>query len=422
MGAKDAYLVLGMGKSGTSAARLLKQRGLDVHAYDDVKTSLPPDLSDVRLFTGSLEDFPYKHVIASPGLPQNHPVLKTARERRIPVISEIDLALEGYGGQVIAVTGTNGKSTTSALIDHLIRKLGRQVAFGGNIGVPLSELAFKGLPDYLVLEISSYQAMGSFLLAPRVSVFTNFSSDHLEMHGTIQEYFKAKMRLIDQTLEDGHLVTESPVLTLIKDKGYLYPKNTVLSDQLPSSFYDDLKAHSLLQEPHNLQNAAQAVLGVSFLLNLDFKSILPHLRSFGGLEHRCEVVGRLGHSLIVNDSKATNVNSTLTALAAYEGRILLLLGGRPKQESMAPILKFKEKIARIITFGEAAAQVRRELSSLNVFEISHIQDLPSFLERSPVVEDTLLFSPACASFDQFKNFEDRGLQFKMIVKQLPGFK
>jgi UDP-N-acetylmuramoylalanine--D-glutamate ligase len=134
------------------------------------------------------------------------------------------------------------------------------------------------------------------------------------------------------------------------------------------------------------------------------------------------VVGRLGQSLIVNDSKATNVNSTLTALAAYEGRILLLLGGRPKQESMAPILKFKEKIARIITFGEAAAQVRRELSSLNVFEISHIQDLPSFLERSPVVEDTLLFSPACASFDQFKNFEDRGLQFKMIVKQLPGFK
>jgi UDP-N-acetylmuramoylalanine--D-glutamate ligase len=296
------------------------------------------------------------------------------------------------------------------------------VAFGGNIGTPLSELALSGLPDHLVLEISSYQAQGSFLLAPAVSIFTNFSSDHLEMHGTLDEYFKAKMRLVDQTLLGGHFITESHVLDRIQSRGYLFPKNTVLSDQLATSFYDRISSASPLNEPHNVKNAAQAVLGVAALLDRDPEDLLAHLNSFVGLEHRCERVGHVGRCLVINDSKSTNVDSTLTALAAYSGSILLLIGGRPKRESMTPILHHKHKISRILTFGEASEQVKRELSEIPIFELSQIEDLVHFLGEAPLKEDVLLLSPACASFDQFKNFEERGQRFKIVVQQLPGFK
>lgn len=415
------YLVVGMGKSGTSAVRLLKSRGHEVHAFDDLKSSMPDDLSDVPLFTKELSHFSYDGLVASPGLPHDHWVLNQAREKRIPILSELDLALKGYQGKVIAVTGTNGKSTTSSLVYHLLRQLGKQVAFGGNIGTALSELALSGLPDHLVLEISSYQAQGSFLIAPSVTVFCNFSPDHLDMHGTVEEYFRAKMRLVDQTLPGGHFITESHVLELMRSQGCLCPKNTTLSDQVEKSFYDKIASFSHLKEPHNVKNAVQAILAVAALLNRTPDDLIPYLSSFVGLEHRCERVGSVGHTRVVNDSKSTNVNSTLTALAAYTGRILLLIGGRPKKESMTSILIHKHKISRIITFGEASEQVKKELSEIPVFELSHMEDLPDFLVRHPLNEDFLLLSPACASFDQFKNFEERGQRFKIIVQRLPGF-
>ncbi len=425
------YLVVGMGKSGTSAVRLLKSRGHEVHAFDDLKSSMPEDLSDVplfskelfskELFNKELTPFSYEGVVASPGLPLGHWVLNQARERRIPILSELDLALLGYQGKVVAVTGTNGKSTTSSLVYHLLRQLGKQVAFGGNIGTALSELALSGLPDYLVLEISSYQAQGSFLIAPSVTVFCNFSPDHLDMHGTLEEYFRAKMHLVDQTLPDGHFITESHVLQRMKSQGCLYPKNTSVSDQLEASFYDKIRSFFHLKEPHNIKNAAQAILAVAALLNQKPEDMLPYLSSFVGLAHRCERVGSVGHTSVINDSKSTNVDSTLTALTAYSGNILLLIGGRPKKESMTPILDHIHKISRIVTFGEASGQVKKELSQIPIFEVSHMEDLPDFLARHPLTEDVLLLSPACASFDQFKNFEERGQRFKIIMQRLPGF-
>ena len=426
------YLIIGAGISGRAAGRLLKARGMQCEFLDDRLQSLPDDLNDCPLWKTPVLHPNYDAVVASPGLPHFHHGLEMARSNRVRIISEIDLALEGYKGRILAVTGTNGKSTTTAMCQHLLKKAGISSVMGGNIGTPLCQLTLEGLPDALVLEISSYQAESSQLIRPEIVIFTNFSPDHLERHGTIDEYLRAKMQLVHQLPQWGTLITERSVLGTLKKAGYRLPQNLFTLEDINA---EEVLSFSALKEPHNVKNACQAALAVREFIKFEGEKIqshpqsshrehpeigpiAEHLRSFTGLEHRCESVGNYQGAQIINDSKSTNVDSTLTALEAYEGRIILLIGGRPKLESMEPILKYREKISQILTFGEASSKVMRELSSIQVSNINHINELPDFMKKNSINADVILFSPACASFDQFKNFEDRGRQFKMIMKGL----
>ena len=411
------YLIVGAGKSGLAAAQLLKVRNIEFDLFDEKLKALPDHLQDLRLIS-EVKIANYSALVASPGLPFHHHVLDKAREFRVPIISEVDLALSGYSGKILAVTGTNGKSTTSAMCFHLLKESGFRAQLAGNIGIPITDLCREGLHEYIVLEVSSYQAEMSLLICPQVCIFTNFSPDHLERHGTLGEYFRAKMSLVKQMNPQSFFVTEQHVSEFIEKEGFSTPHHTFMSDQIPEALCASLKRIEAICEPHNLKNAYQALLAVSCLTQIDISELWPKLATFQGLEHRCERVGSLGATLVINDSKSTNIDSTLTALKAFNGKIALLLGGRPKKESMLPLLDYSEKISRVITFGEASAQVKRELKALKIQEIPHISQLPELLMSHPLSEDVLLFSPGCASFDQFQNFEDRGRQFKIVISKL----
>lgn len=411
------YLIVGAGKSGVASAQLLKSKSIEFDLFDDNAKALSDRQGEFRIVSDvNLEN--YHFIVVSPGIPPHHPILKKAREFRVPIISEIDLALTGYSGRVLAVTGTNGKSTTSAMCYHLLKEAGFNAQLAGNIGTPITAMRLAGMADYVVLEVSSYQAEVSLQICPKVCIFTNFSPDHLERHLTLKEYFRAKMCLVKQLHPEGFLITEKHVSDLMSDDGFITPPHMVNSDEIPKEIASSLRSIEGTSEPHNLKNAYQALLAVSSLTKLEISELWPKLANFKGLEHRCEKVGYLGKTLVINDSKSTNVDSTLTALKAFKGKIALLLGGRPKKETMAPILEYKANISRVITFGEAAKQVKQELMDLNLQEISHISQLPDLFKSFPLNEEVLLFSPGCASFDQFQNFEDRGRQFKMIVSKL----
>jgi UDP-N-acetylmuramoylalanine--D-glutamate ligase len=456
-------LVIGAGVSGLGAAQYLAARGFKVRVSERGKvaaeklsswSSLGVDLRDGGHDASHLEGVSL--VVLSPGLPAQHPLLLEARARRVPLVSEIDLALAEYdgsaAGSVLAVTGTNGKSTTCAMLGHLIAKAGASVEVGGNFGDPPTAMLAAGRrPAHLVLELSSYQLEQSDRVRPKVAVFTSFSHDHLARHGSISGYLAAKWRVFSHLPKDGIAVVPDYVLEAAAKDGLQKPKNLVRVardgrlDAGPGerdlAVVDgilrisaggretgvttvDLKALGL-DLVHNQLNAAFALVGASHVLSRGIAELAPLLEGFQGLAHRCEVVGRRGPHALINDSKSTNVESTLVALASQDARapVHLMMGGQGKGEPYAPILTERSKFASLITFGatgpEIAAALRPHLPGVPVREFPTLRAalaaLSGILEKEP---RPVLFSPGCASFDEFKNYEERGQVFRAAVAPL----
>lgn len=407
------WLILGGGISGRGAYRLLTskkelcllldRKHKEISAKYHIKCN--PD-SDLSLVSSEL-----KGVIVSPGVKSDHPILLKAKEKKIQILSEIDLALQYFSGTLICVTGTNGKSTTASMIYHILAQNGIRAQIAGNIGLSLAQLISenKSPIDVLVLELSSYQIEYSDAIRPAAVVFTSFSQDHLEWHGTIKNYFLAKWKLTKSLANSGLLILDESVKPYINEYCAKLPECSVEypgSETLIKSL-----SHKLL--PHDTRNAIKSSYLVNKLFNLSVSDITKALNSFKFLPHRFEKFMETTNGFFfINDSKSTNVDSTLCALESLSAPAILMLGGRAKKESFSPIARYKSKIKRILCFGESRDFIASHLE--DEFFISKHDNLKEAIEslKETSLTNDILLSPGCASFDEFNNFEDRGNFFK----------
>ncbi|MBF0440458.1 MAG: UDP-N-acetylmuramoyl-L-alanine--D-glutamate ligase [Oligoflexales bacterium] len=437
-------LVLGGGISGVGAARLLRKHGhkvliSDLSPFPSEQTALfrelQIDFSEGQQTLDLLKNV--EEMVTSPGIPPNVPIIREAVSRGIPVISEIDLALSEFTGKLISVTGTNGKSTTCVMTSHILCQSGFPAVAGGNIGKSPSELiAVSEMKEYLVLELSSYQLETSRPIHSDVAIFTSFSFDHLGRHKTMENYFKVKWKLIETVKPNGLIILTKEVFESSIDYGLSLPDNipvilietTNLSSRFqtePHQFFRisannnliDKEGNILLSfeksgisEYHNKINAAFSIFSASHVTGKKPGDFIPMFQSFKPLPYRYQTIAHLREYPVINDSKSTNVESTMTALSSLNNRCILLLGGRAKDESFEPILKFREKIDLILCFGESSEKISSDLNNaipIKMFKslASCVVELPDIFSKSP---STILFSPGCASFDEFKNFEHRG--------------
>jgi len=419
-------LIIGAGVSGYGAAAYLRANGAQVRVSERAK--LRPEEAQRFLELGvELCDTGHDlshlagvtQVIVSPGISAAHPLLVAARERNLEVLSEIDLALRASRARLIAVTGTNGKSTTCAMIGHLLRRLGHGASVGGNFGDPPTLMLAQGrMEEFLVLELSSYQLETSTLVRPEAAIFTSFSHDHIARHGTLAAYFAAKWRLFAELPSGSLAIIPDAVYSQAKALGFA-PLNSEVT-QITSASYLRRLAPPSLPEPQNQLNAGFALCAVAHLLKRSPADLSPFLADFRGLPHRCEQIGTIDMQSVINDSKSTNVESTLVALDSQRRPVILLMGGQGKEESYCPILKALDKIALLVTFGASGSTIAKELGGG-----LPVQEFPTLKNAMDQIGGIIakhrcgvLFSPGCASFDEFRNYEERGDYFHRAISPL----
>lgn len=420
-------LVVGLGKSGVAAARLLSRLGARVSVTEKRPTSenqewlsqLPPNI-EVECGAHRGLSRPWDLVIASPGVPSA--LLATPRSRGIPVWGELEL---GYRVLVLsdrwpvrcaAITGTNGKTTTTALLGEMCRTSGRPTVVAGNIGVPLCAVVDHVTPaSALVLEVSSYQLETAIAFRPAVGAVLNVTPDHLARHGTIKKYAAAKFRLFQsQGSRDVAVLNRRDVWC--RQMAPLVPGKTEWFDDRGSGPWP---SPSFLPGRHNRANALAAAI-CARAMGVSRSAIVRALATFRGVDHRLELVRTWRGVRFVNDSKATNVDSTRVALEAFSDSLMVILGGQDKGAPYAPLLPLLQKKAKtVLLIGEAAEKIERDLKGrvplVRCETLSRAVDQAARTARSG---DVVLLSPACASFDQFKNFEHRGDCFKKLVGAL----
>ena len=384
--------MLGLARSGRASTAALERRGLEVVRAD---RELGND-SDLSL----LERVGL--VVKSPGVPGEAPLVSAARERGIPVWSEIELASRLLPNPIVGVTGTNGKTTTAEWLGFI---LGAPVA--GNVGRALSELDGELGPDQLVVvELSSFQLEDIVRFRPQIAVLLNLEPDHLDRHGSFEAYRAAKLRIFENQ-------TESDTAVVPRDLDH-----KVRARRVEFAADDPLPAEPALRGLHNRENAAAATAAAR-AAGATNEQIARGLREFNGVPHRLELVGERNGVGYVNDSKATNVAATLRALAAYEDTpVRLILGGSRKGEDFAPLAAaLGPNIRAVYVIGETAVELARAIP-----DTIHSGDLVTAVDRAAAAAqpgEVVLLSPACASYDQFRDFEQRGEEFKRLVANLP---
>jgi UDP-N-acetylmuramoylalanine--D-glutamate ligase len=446
--------ILGLARSGRSAARLARSRGHDVFASDDGSgPGLEAVAAELRALGCRVETGGHSAselgrcdlIVVSPGVPPTVPILADAAVARVPRVSELEFAWRELQAPVIAVTGTNGKSTTTALTAHLLGKAGYDAPAAGNIGVALSDIAMRPRqPDWVVVEASSFQLADVDTFAPQIGVLTNLSPDHLDRYPTVEAYYADKARLFRNAGPTSVWVLNAEDAAAVKMPGEadgrrrVFRVNTQLAAHEEGGWVDasgDLrirvagtdtrlvhKAELRVLGAHNRANALAAAV-TAFSAGAHVDAIAAGLRTFPGLEHRLEVVTEAGGVLWVNDSKATNVGSTLVALGSVERPIVLLLGGRHKGEPYAGLLPaMRGRVVRVIAFGEAAEIIEAELAGhVAVDRIDGaFEDVLDHAALAARPGDAVLLSPACSSFDMFRDYEDRGHHFRELVLRRAG--
>jgi UDP-N-acetylmuramoylalanine--D-glutamate ligase len=450
--------VFGLGKSGLISAQALVKGGANVICFDDEAARIA-DAETAGLHTDDLHSINWKTVdalVLSPGVPLTHPkphwTVELARKARVEVIGDVELfarerAAKGPQCPFVAITGTNGKSTTTALIAHLLKSAGRDVQMGGNIGTPILALEPFTPGRTYVIEVSSYQVDLAPTMKPTVGVMLNVTEDHLDRHGTMENYAALKM-LVPASVEPGGTaviavddrytreaaerveragkkVVRVSVVAPLREG--LYAEGTRIAGAKNGKAYPiaQLAGIGSLRGVHNAQNAAAAIAAAQ-ALGVGLPDIQKALTSFPGLPHRMEEVGRLGKVLYVNDSKATNADSAAKALASFAD-IYWIAGGKPKTGGITSLAEFFPKIRKAYLIGEAAREFAGTLEGKVPYEMSGvlsaaIDAATRDAQRSNAAEPVVLLSPACASFDQYRNFEVRGTAFRDIVLGLPGVK
>jgi UDP-N-acetylmuramoylalanine--D-glutamate ligase len=437
-------LVVGLGKSGVAAARLLATRGARVAVADDkAEDALADSLRQLEgvpheRHLGGLREEAFRGrdlVVVSPGVPLSTPSIAEARSRGVEVIGEVELSARFVEEPIVGITGTNGKSTTTALTAHLLRAAGKKVFAGGNLGDALSNRVLSGGKlDATVCELSSYQLEGIVSLRCAAAAVLNVTPDHLDRYPSLDEYAAAKERIFENQ-QPG----DSAVLNLADARvaamrtpagvrrrgfdprgrnadaaGFLRAKSVLAVD---GAEYD-LRAPTL-RGAHNAENALAALL-LARHLGAPPRALQQGLDSYPGLPHRLEPVRTLDGVEWVNDSKGTNVDSVEKSLSAFDGGVLLIMGGRGKGAPYRPLRAlFPGRVRALLTIGEDAPRIAGELGDLApVTACGDLRTAVAQARKLARAGDAVLLSPACASYDQFRNFEDRGDQFKALVRGL----
>lgn len=422
--ANRKFALLGLARSGQAAARSLAAGGAQLLAWDN-NGDARSKVADIATIADPLEaDLSgYHGIVVSPGVPiNNHPIADKAKASGVPLIGDIELFAMARASlpahRVVGITGTNGKSTTTALVHHLLKSAALPVRMGGNIGLPILSQAPLQAGGVYVLELSSYQIDLTHSLACDVATLINLSPDHLDRYDGVEGYYASKRHLFDMQTSGQHAVfgngDRDTLFAYSALKAFRGDLNVGLADPARLEGQDEWPS---LQGPHNLQNAAIAVAIVE-ALGLTEKQWRPALRSFKGLAHRMEIVAEIDGVLYVNDSKATNPASTAPALAAYP-RVHWIVGGQPKGDALDECAPNFGHVAKAYTIGEAGPLFNQLLAPHMAVETC---ELMGMAVRSAAAQaqpgDVVLLSPACASFDQFKDFEARGDAFKAIVQEL----
>ncbi|MTH97931.1 UDP-N-acetylmuramoyl-L-alanine--D-glutamate ligase [Roseibium sp. RKSG952] len=450
---KDRHVALfGLGGSGLSTARALVAGGCRVTCWDDsaerVKAAAAEGLQTADLESADWSAF--SSLVLAPGVPLTHPVphwtVDKAREAAIEVIGDVELFCRERrhvcpDAPLIAITGTNGKSTTTALIAHLLKVLGYDTQMGGNIGVPVLDLEPPVLSRYYVVECSSYQIDLAPTLDATVGIHMNLSPDHLDRHGSLENYASIKERLVagaklavvgvddrlSAVMADRLELSRKPVVRIAGERELpegVYARQGELFEAADGAQTPvvSLAGINSLRGDHNGQNAAAAYSALR-ALNIPADHIAEAFKSFPGLHHRMEVVARHGRVLYINDSKATNADATARALSSFD-RIYWIAGGRAKDGGIRDLEQYFPQVARAYLIGEAAEDFSRVVSNHRVpFTMCGTIDKAVEAASRDVATDgaaeiAVLLSPACASFDQFPNFEERGDAFVRAVRAL----
>jgi len=444
---RGVVAVIGLGKSGVAATRLLAREGVRVYASDASDHPYGGDaLEALRSLRGVALDVG-RHdlaqirgaaaVIVSPGVPPEAPPLAAAREARVPILSEIDLgfrALSGSGTRCIAITGTNGKTTTTALVAHLLRQAGLYAEAAGNIGRPLSDIALQNDHyQWLAVEVSSFQLHDSPHFAPEIAILTNLAPDHLDRYASVEAYYADKRLLFRNARPDHVWVLNGDEPAVLELAAGALGRRVLFSLRHPADGWYDATARRLqlgrdallaradlgLLGDHNVANALAAALAVREA-GVPLAAIGEGLRSFRPLAHRLEPVREVGGVRWINDSKATNIASTVVAVEAMDRPFVLLLGGRHKGEPytrLAPMLR--EKCRLVIAYGESGELIERDLGGKVPLERgTTFEDVVARARGAARPGDAVLLSPACSSYDMFKNYEERGATFRTLVEQM----
>jgi UDP-N-acetylmuramoylalanine--D-glutamate ligase len=442
------FLVVGLARSGAAIASVLAGRGETVLGVDSGSPEEAAGLEEAGVevslgVDGTRQLDRARTLVKSPGVPQDAPVVEAARERGLEVTGELELAWRLIPNPFCAVTGTNGKTTTSELIGHLYRTAGRPVVVAGNVGTPLASLVGAVDPDATVVcEASSFQLEDTTYFSPECGVFINLAPDHLDRHGTLEDYLAAKLRIFANQGNDDFAVYNGQTEELRgRDLGgcarlvrFCPAEEAAADPDCELSMRDGvifaadealIRADELqLLGAHNIENA-MAAAGAALASALPRDAVAEGLRSFRGVRHRLERVRDRGGVLFVNDSKATNVASALAGIRAFEGGVRLIAGGRPKRESFEPLAAaVAKRCVACYLIGEAAERMGPELAPAAEagVEISMSGTLEPAVEAAAAEAkpgEVVLLSPACASFDAFRDFEERGDRFRELVEALP---
>ena len=445
-------LVVGLGKSGLAAALFLRDRGARVTVSDTRSAAALQDQIPALLEAGIMVEagghglLTFRRqdlIVVSPGVPLDTPEVKQAQQLGLTVIGELELASRFLQGEIVAITGSNGKTTTTTLIGKIFENAGRPTLVGGNIGLPVIDLIAESRPDtWDVLEVSSFQLETTVEFRPRIALVLNITPDHLDRHKTFELYQAAKARITAMQGPEDFLIlnaedkatqmiaakTKAQIFWFsgarqIKQGAFVFGESIFFLGQDGGTPEPVLPVAEIpLKGAHNVENVLAAVCAAK-LAGISSESIRKAVASFHAVEHRLELVKTVAGVEYYNDSKATNVDATMKAVASFSGGIHLILGGKDKDSDytlLAPLLR--ERVAAVYTVGSAAEKIERELAG--VVKMVGAGTLSKAIEEASAAAkagDVVLLAPACSSFDQFENYEHRGKVFRELVMALPGW-
>ena len=443
----ERIIILGAGESGTGAAILAKAKHYDVFVSDQGTIK---DQYKNELIEHAIEFEEGKHseekilgatlIIKSPGIPDKADIIKKVKSKGIEIIDEIEFAFWFLNGKVIAITGTNGKTTTTLLTYHLLLSAGFKVALAGNVGESLARKVAIENHDWYVIEISSFQLDGTKTFRPHVGILLNITPDHLDRYEyQMQNYINSKFRLVQAMQADDYFIyyTDDVVVKNEVDKKSIHGKpieislkststspayfdGTKMSFSFGNQFFQIAQSETTLKGPHNLINTMAAV-SAAHIAGVSVETIKQALKTFVNAPHRLESVATINGVEFVNDSKATNVDSVVYGLGSYKGPLVWIAGGIDKGNDYKLIEdQVKEKVRVLICLGKDNEKLKKAFVEVvnEIYETQSVKELVQLALKVSKPGDVVLLSPACASFDLFRNYEDRGTQFRNEVLEV----
>ncbi len=444
-------LVVGLGKSGISAALYLRGLGARVTVSDSrtgeaLASEIPTLLSaGVMVETGGHGMLTFRRqdlIVLSPGVPLSTPEVQRSMSLGVPIIGELELASQGLHGRVIAITGSNGKTTTTSLVGHILQHASFETKVGGNIGVPVVELV-EGSTEktWSVLEVSSFQLETIDTFRPHIAAVLNITPDHLDRHGSFENYAAAKTRITENQTGEDFLVLNAEdkpsQMVAAKTQAQIFWFSGVRRIKQGAFVHGDgvyfLASEGGTPEPimplaeiplrgaHNVENVLAAI-AMAKLAGVETAKVREAVASFEAVEHRLQFVAKVRGVDYYNDSKATNVDATAKALASFAGGVRVILGGKDKGSDYTQLLPLlRERSVAIYTIGAAAELIERQLAgSIGTTHAGTLAEAVRMAHEAAAPGETVLLAPACASFDQFENYEHRGHVFVDLVRALPA--